>query len=145
MFDKKTLTKIKQYFAKQKDVVAVYLYGSQVTGKSAKKEKDRDIDFAVLFVKPKKSYSRQFEVGAKLQKIIGRRRIDCREVYPQISPLFLMNVLKNSQLIYSSNENKRIVFEVNIMREYEDTQNLRDLQYFYLQKRLKEEKYANPN
>ena len=145
MLNKKTLTKIKQYFARQKDVAVVYLYGSQVTGQSAKKEKDRDIDFAVLFIEPKKSYRRQFEIGAKLQKIIGNKCVDCREIYPQISPVFLMNVLKNGRLIYSSDENKRIAFEVNIMREYEDTQKLRDLQYFYLQKRLKEGKYANPN
>lgn len=145
MLDKKTLGKIKKYFRKQKDVVAVYLYGSQVTGKSAKKENKRDVDFAVLFSESKKSFERQFEIGNKLQNFIKDKQVDCRKVYPQASPIFLMNVLKNRRLVYSKDEGQRIAFEVQVMREYEDTQKLRDLQYFYMQKRLKEGKYGNPN
>ena len=143
MLEKKRLNQIKKYFSQQPDIAAVYLYGSEVSGRSAKVEKKRDIDFAVLFNQKRKSFKRQFQIASQLQNFIIGREVDCREIdlYAS-SPVYLMNVLQKGKLLYSANENKRVAFEVKVMREYEDTQRLRNLQYFYLKKRLKEGQYG---
>ena len=143
MLEKKRLNQIKKFFSQQPDVIAVYLYGSEVSGKSAKVEKKRDIDFAVLFNQKRKSFKRQFQIASQLQTFIAGKEVDCREIDLRTSsPVYLMNVLQKGKLLYSANENKRVDFEVKVMREYEDTQRLRNLQYFYLEKRLKEGQYG---
>ena len=144
MLEKKKLNQIKKYFSQQPDITTVYLYGSEVSGKSSKVEKKRDIDFAVLFNQKQNSFKRRSQIASQLQNFIAGKEVDCREINLHTSsPVYLMSVLQKGKLLYSANEGRRIDFEVKVMREYEDTQKLRDLQYFYLKKRLKKGKYGS--
>ena len=54
-----------------------------------------------------------------------------------------MSVLKNAKLITENNRFQRINFEVKTMQEFSDDQKYRQIQYYYLKKRLKEKIYAN--
>lgn len=132
------LKKIQNYFAKQKDVVAVYLYGSFAKGAT---HKHSDIDFGILFNPPIKTYYRLGEIINDLSDIGLPAEIDVRNLNLDDSPVFLMNVLQG-QLIYSQDEIFRITFEISAMNEFYDTQRLRDISYFYMKKRLEEGAYG---
>lgn len=132
------LKKIQNYFAKQKDVVAVYLYGSFAKGTT---HKHSDIDFGILFDPPIKTYDRLGEIINDLSNIGLPAEIDARNLNLDNSPVFLMNVLQG-QLIYSKNDISRTTFEVSVLNEFYDTQRLRDISYFYMKKRLEEGTYG---
>lgn len=132
------LKKIQNYFAKQKDVVAVYLYGSFAKGTTHKRS---DMDFGVLFNPTIKTYDRLGKIINDLSDIGLSAEIDARNLNLDDSPVFLMNVLQG-QLIYSRDEAFRIIFETSAMNEFYDTQRLRDISYFYMKKRLEEGSYG---
>lgn len=134
MLDKKTLTQIHDYFSRQKDVAAAYLYGSRATGKNRPQS---DVDIAVVFNQPQKSYRRQFKIATELGQRLPGIFLDVREINFSNSPVFLMSVLKNGKLVFSRNETRRCRFEVAVMQNYIDTQKLRDIQYNYFQQRLR--------
>lgn len=134
MLNNQVLAKIRHYFSNQKDVLAVYLYGSQASGKT---HSGSDLDLAVLFNQPPKSYKRQFALATGLSQLLPKFLFDVRQVNLDSSPVFLMSVLKNGRLIFSRDKADRSQFEVAVMQTYIDTQKLRDIQYKYFQKRLK--------
>lgn len=135
---KSDIQKLKQYFAKQKDVLAVYLYGSFAKGIPHKRS---DLDFGVLFNTPVKTYHRLGEIINDLSDLKLPVEPDVRDIDLDDSPVYLMNVIQG-QLIYSRNEIKRTRFEVAILNEFYDTQRLRDIKHFYTQKRLQEGTYG---
>lgn len=134
MVDSNTLSKIKDYFSRQKEVVAVYLFGSQVTGKTARSQPD--VDLAVLLAKPSFSYECQFQMEADLRKLTGLP-IEVKEISKNSSPIFLMAVLRQGRAIYIRDDRRKTAFEVYVMQEYTDTQILRDIQYKYFQERIR--------
>lgn len=134
------LAKIFQFFKTQKGVVAVYLYGSQAKKTAIKKS---DLDLTVLFNKPLKRPTKILELGVKLQKLLGNKiRIDLREINLSLSPVFLGEVISTGQIIFCSNEEARIAFEVSAMRIIDDAEEIRKINLFYLQKSLQEGTYG---
>lgn len=132
------MKKIQNYFAKQTDILAVYLYGSFAKGTAHKRS---DIDFGVLFNAPIKTYSRLGEIINDLSDLKLPGEPDVRNIDLDDSPVYLMNVIQG-QLIYSRNEIKRTHFEVAVLSEFYDTQRLRDTKRFYTQKGLQEGTYG---
>ncbi|MBI2017544.1 nucleotidyltransferase domain-containing protein [Candidatus Daviesbacteria bacterium] len=127
------IKKIQDYFATQKDVVAVYLYGSFASGNP---HKGSDLDIAVLFDGKVDLYSRLGRLYSEFPKISVKAEPEVRGISLKESPVFLMNVIQGEN-IYSKDETKRIEFEVAIMREFYDTQRLRDIDYDYMKKRIR--------
>ena len=132
------IKKIHDYFAKQKDVVAVYLYGSFAYGNP---HKDSDIDMAVLFDGKVNLYDRLGRLYGDFPKIGIRAEPEIREISLDYSPVFLMNVIRG-KLIYAKDEQKRIQFEVDVMNIFRDTEYLRKLKYDYMDKSFKEGTYG---
>jgi len=130
------IKKIQDYFASQKDVLAVYLYGSLAKGTT---NKGSDIDFGVLFDKKIDSYRRLGEVYSGLPSLNGEP--DVRDLDLNYSPVYLLNVIQG-ELIYTKDEKKRINFEVDVMRRFYDTQHLRNISLAYMRKRLQEGTYG---
>lgn len=130
------IKKMQDYFATQKDIVAVYLYGSFAKGTI---NKGSDIDFGVLFNGKIDSYSRLGEIYSGLPSLKGEP--DVRDLDLNYSPIYLLNVIQG-RLIYSKDEKKRINFEVEVMRRFYDTQHLRDISLDYMRKRLQEGTYG---
>lgn len=132
------IKKIHDYFAKQKDVVAVYLYGSYAYGNPHKRS---DIDFGVVFDPPIKTYYRLGEIINDLIDLKLPDEPDVRNINLQNSSVYLMNVV-SGKLIYSKDEVRRIAFEVAIFNQFYDTQRMRNVNYYYMDKRLQEGTYG---
>lgn len=132
------IKKIKGYFAKQKDVLAVYLYGSFVKGVAHKRS---DLDVGVLFDGKVNLYSRLGQIYSDLCDLKLPAEPEVRDISLEYSPVFLMNVIQG-KLIYEKNEIERINFEVAVMKTFYDTQKLREVDYYYMKKRLQEGTYG---
>lgn len=130
------IKQIRDYFAKQKDVVAVYLYGSFAKGTISKRS---DIDLGVVFEGEVDLYHRLGQIYSDLPKL--HIEPDVRDLNLNYSPVYLLNVIQG-RLLYSRNENKRVEFEVEVMRRFYDTQILRNTMLTYMRRRLDEGTYG---
>lgn len=132
------IRKLQHYFASQKDIMSVYLYGSFAKGTIHPRS---DIDFGVLFDGKVNLYSRLGQIYADLCDLKLPAEPEIREINLRQSPVFLLNVIQG-QLLATSNEQRKNEFEVAVLRQYYDTQRLRDIRYQYMQERLKEGTYG---
>jgi uncharacterized protein len=132
------IKKIQDYFATQKDVLAVYLYGSFAKGNP---HLGSDLDIAVLFDEGVDLYRRLGRLYSEFPKLNIKAEPEVREINLKDSPVFLMNVIQGEN-IYSKEETKRVEFEVAVMNEFYDTQRLRDIDYDYMKKRIVEGTYG---
>lgn len=104
----------REIFSSRKEIIAAYLYGS-----SLKTEFFEDVDIGLLVeddFKPSALYEARIagELEQRLKLNFDVRILNGRPVR------FLFSVLKNSKLIYSRDERKRIEFESRVMRKYID-------------------------
>jgi len=110
----------KEILSKEKGIIATYLYGSALYS-----EFYEDVDIGLLIDEGfKPNYMYEVKLAGKLEKrfkdIIGiYKSIDVRVLNGK--PIrFLYSVLKNSNLIYSADDLKRVQFEARIMKDYLD-------------------------
>lgn len=132
------MKKIQNYFAKQKDVLAVYLYGSFAKGTTHKRS---DLDIGVLFNRKVNLYERLGRLYADFPKLSIPLEPEVRDINLDDSPVYLMNVIQG-QLIYSKDEIQRTRFEVAVLNEFYDTKRLRDIKHFYTLRGLQEGTYG---
>lgn len=133
------IKKLQNYFAKQKDVLAVYLYGSFAKEIPHKRS---DIDFGILFDPPIETYHRLGGISGDLYDLLNlKTEVDVRELSLNKSSVYSRNVVKG-RLIYSRDEVKRINFEVKVMQKFRDEEYLRNIRNAYMSKRLKEGTYG---
>lgn len=132
------IEKIQSYFATQKDIIVVYLYGSFAYGNP---HKGSDIDIAVLFEGSVNLYDRLGQIYSDICDLKLPAEPEVRELNLNQSPLYLLNVT-HGKLIYSKNETSRTNFEVAVMNIYRDSEYLRFLKYDYMRKSLKEGTYG---
>lgn len=132
------LKEIQDYFTNQKDVLIVYLYGSFAKGTTHKRS---DMDFGVLFTPGVNLYRRLGQIYSDLCDLKLPAEPEVREIDLNSPPIFLHNVI-NGQLIFSRDEINRVNFEVQVLKQYYDTQRLRDIKYEYMSKRLQQGTYG---
>lgn len=132
------IEKIQSYFATQKDIIVVYLYGSFAYGNP---HKGSDIDIAVLFEGSVNLYERLGSLYSEFPTLSIPVEPEIRDISLKNSPVFLVNVLQG-KMIYSKNEEERVKFEVSVMNQFYDSQRLRDIDYSYMKKRLQEGSYG---
>ena len=132
---KKALTEI---LAEREEIIVSYLYGSVLYSDFYK-----DIDIGLLIsnsFKPELMYEAKMagNLEKKLRDTFGEiKPVDVRIL--NYKPLrFLFSVLKNSKIIYSSDETKRVQFEAKIMKEYLDIK-----PHFEIYDNMRELRYAN--
>lgn len=134
------IEKMQDYFSKQKDVVAAYLFGSY----AGRKETSRsDLDIGIVFTQSSTPYRRQFKIANDLEKLIDGPEVEVNEFSSLSSPVFLISALKGGRLICENNPLARRRFEVKVMQEFSDNQKYRSIQYSYLDKRIRGGQYAN--
>jgi len=134
------ISKAKKYFSKQKDISTAYVFGSYASGRV---RIGSDLDIGIVFSQKPESFRRQSGIIFQLQKIFGVTKVDVRELGLSNSPVFLLSAIKNAKIIYEKNPFERQKFETEIMKEYIDTQKLRNIQFNYLKERIKEAAYAS--
>ena len=114
--DKKQLSKLRSYFAGFPSVSAVYLFGSQAR-KEAKTQSD--IDIAVLFAeKTTEKYNARIQFTEDLRKLLGKN-IDICDIQQGDIP-FAYRILSESVILYVGDDQRRISFEVQLLRNYFD-------------------------
>lgn len=130
--DDKILTKIREFAKGEKNVVALYLFGSRAKGTETA---ESDYDIAV-FVENKdtidlrglyKKISSRFAQPEKLQ-------ITFVDLFGS-SPLLLYQIIKYRKLIYEKKKNLYVELEAMIMRLYFDDQHRRDIYFNYFEKK----------
>jgi len=116
-----------------------YLYGSYAKGKTHKKS---DIDIAVVLEPHAKRAD--YQIGGNIYDSLqpGGPEIDVREINSEKDPTFLINVLSPAKPILVKDEKERIEFETKAFERFYDIKHLRDINYLYLTKRIKEGKYG---
>lgn len=134
------IKKMQDYFSKQKDVVAAYLFGSYARGEETSRS---DLDIGVIFTQRPTSYHRQFKIASDLEKVINGPGVEVNEFSPLDSPVFLISALKGARLICNNKPLAKSKFEVKVMQEFSDNQKYRFIQYSYLDKRIKGRQYAS--
>lgn len=135
---KSQLKNLSKYFSSQKDVLAVYLYGSFAKDTNHPRS---DIDLGVVFNRRVDLYERLGKLYSDLNDLGLPAEVEARDINLDQPPVYLMNVIQG-ELIYSRDENKRITFEVEVLKHFYDTQRFRDIKYYYMTKRLKEGTYG---
>lgn len=111
------IIQIQTYFAQKPEVVAVYLYGSQVRGK-AKKTSDIDLGVVLQGTRIIKLETPQVEFSQELSEILNKK-VEVKDLGSSRLD-FVHRVLSEGALIFSSDEKARIEFETSALRSYFD-------------------------
>lgn len=129
---------IRNTLSEKEEIIASYLYGSFINRKYF-----RDLDVGLLIndtYKPNVLYEARIsgELEIALKPIFDNfKTIDVRILNDK--PLsFLFSVLKNSELIFSKNESKRVKFEADIIKKYLDIK-----PHYELYNKMRRLRYAN--
>lgn len=135
------LISIKEYLRKEDGVLAAYIFGSSINRKGVK----RDLDIALLVedeILEEASITQIItSFYLKLSKLLKRKDIDII-LLNRASLLFKYAVIKNGNLIYEKDEDKRIEFEVRAMRKYFDFLRIKKLFWKDFLNRLEDGRFA---
>lgn len=121
------LDQLSDFFKKQPEVLVTYFYGSRISGQALPKS---DLDLAIV-VKSQDSLKYR-DIYLELNQIIKDLEVDVRIITADTPPNFIFQVLKNSQLIYQKDPLKKVEFEARALRDYYDSQHIRDIYDSYL-------------
>lgn len=127
MIDQKKQDELKDLFKLYPQIIAVYLYGSQVGGYASKKS---DLDLAAIVDVPVSiDYG---DLYLKVSQIIKGKEIDLRIITKQTSPTFIFQVIKSNRCIYKRSDKEKVLFESRAISEYYDGQHVREIYDSYL-------------
>lgn len=117
-----------------KHVSAVYIFGSQATGKAGAHS---DIDIGILLderLPEKKYFDAKIELIQTLSDFFKRDDIDI--VIMNNAPIVLaMNIISEGKVIFAKDKAFRVAFECHIMRQYYDREHYEKIALRYLIKR----------
>ena len=127
---------------KRKEINAVYLFGSYAKNKVLPLS---DIDIAILLRKgiPKAKYwDYKLDLLSVAVKILGTEEIDF--VVLQEAPFELAyHILRDGKLLFCRDQNEKNFFQERTVRDYLDTQPIREETYFHLKERLQKGRFAH--
>ena len=116
--EEKALKAEKDFWGK---ICALYVFGSTATGRGWKREKDLDI--AVYFSPERFKVVEGEEIAEGMERAF-EIKVDV-VILNIASPLMRYEVFKNGKLVYSSDESRRVDFEVKSLLEFYDLELLR--------------------
>ena len=117
---KTIIDQLKKSFKNKPGVVATYLIGSFASSNTSK---ESDFDLAVIVEDKKKT---TLDDVYKLIQSISF------PADPDLSPLFLYQIISRGKRLYARAEKKVIDFEAKVLDKYYDTQHIRLIYYSYL-------------
>lgn len=109
-------------------VLLAYLFGSLTQNDDA-----RDVDLALLMPADK----RPFHLHTPLTHILNTERLDIVDLR-RAAPVLAFDIITTGQCLYASNETIQLDFERHILRQYKDTNWLRQKQEKLLKERMKQ-------
>lgn len=128
-------SQLQTYTKSQPEIVAVYLYGSQAKDTA---RPDSDVDLAVLL---RAGHPNPFKAELALQvELVELTGIDKLEVavLNRVSLKLRAEVFISGRLLFCTDNDERIPFEVKTMSEYWDMKPLYDLHTRLYRERMKE-------
>ena len=129
-------TQIKAVLAEEPEILAAYIVGSTVSGKTTP---ESDFDLVVV------TYSRRTLSYDKVYKLVKNikfpKTLDLSIVDKSSSPIFLYEIIATGKKIYQRNEPQINNFEAFVLHNYYDTAHLRSI--FENQLKQKISSYAN--
>lgn len=129
-------TQIKKVLAKEPKILAAYIIGSTVSGKTSSKS---DFDLAVI-VQNKKITSED-KVYELVRDIRFPRDLDMSVIDKSSSPIFLYEIVAKGKRIYQKSKVQINNFEAFVLHNYYDTAHMRSI--FENQLKQKISSYAN--
>ncbi|MBU4338956.1 nucleotidyltransferase domain-containing protein [Patescibacteria group bacterium] len=123
---------------KENQVVLAYLFGSAARGKMTPLS---DIDIAIIFsekVKAKDYFKKELRLAHKIGNVFEIDRVDIVNLETARSPLLKHNAVFKGKFIFGKQGKNKFELESGIMKEFEDTKRLREVQDYYLYKHIKE-------
>lgn len=127
MIKQQLIFEIYESLKKDRAIMACYIFGSYIKG-SANVESDLDIAFVV---KNKKDISEK-EIYDLIKDLHFPKDLDISVVDKKSSPLFLFQIISTGERIYAKNEEDIEYFESYVLKNYYDTQHMRNIYYGYL-------------
>lgn len=136
--NKETIAKLKKVLAKEPEVLAVYLFGSKITSQA---RPDSDLDLAIAVAD--RSKKEEFYFLKKIGPVSGLGNFHLSVVdLRNSSPLFIHQIVKGGVPIYEKSKEQRVAFQAQAASRYFDSQHLRNIQNYYLGKRIEEGSYG---
>ena len=129
----------KGIFRQRKEILVVYLFGSQVSGFVGK---ESDFDLAVLVSDKNKISARELLRPLLVNNNNVPGNLHLSLINLETSPLFLYQIIKNGVCVYEKEPCERIKFESQVLSLYYDNEHLRNIYHYYLQKSFKEGNYG---
>ena len=123
---------------KENQVELAYLFGSAARDKMTPLS---DIDVAVVFsdkVKEDDYFNKILRLAHETRNVFEIDKVDVVNLKTATSPLLKHNAVFGGKLIFGEDRKKQFQLESGIMKEYEDTEHLREVQSYYLHKHIKE-------
>lgn len=118
MINQNQLNQLKKYFAKE-PVDAVYLFGSQASGRATKLS---DYDIGVLFksrVDQSKRFDLKLKIISELCGVLKAERVDVVDL--EEAPIALQySAIFPRKEIYVSDNDRKVLFEADILSRYFD-------------------------
>ena len=112
---RRAIGRVKKYFSSKKDVLAVYLYGSQASGKATPRS---DVDLAVVLNSAKHAFERELKFRTDLEKLLGKE-VDVAILNG--ADLFLASqAFTKGKLLFTRNRKKSEDFKWRTMKLYWD-------------------------
>lgn len=116
--------------AKKYGLKLVVIFGSQASGKT---HNQSDLDIGVLGQK-KLELKKIFQLGVEFQKIFRELKVDVRSLHVA-NPVFLRQVMDNSQLIYGNHTDYHR-FQSFAYKNYMDSKKFFELRDFLIAKKF---------
>jgi len=121
--------------------ILAYLFGSQASGKAGRLS---DVDIAVLFaddLSPRARFDLRCRLIAELMGVFRRSDVEVVDL-AEASPVLRNQVRRYGQLLYCQDDRLRVRFQTEALRDYLDTRPIREVQRYYLVKRIQEGRYG---
>ena len=128
---------------RQRPVLLTYLFGSQTTGHT---HAESDIDVAVLLdasLTADERFAERLTLIDALSRLLGTDNVDV-VILNEASPLLAYEVLRSGVLLYCTDDNARVEFQVCTLRTYEDTAPLRQILATAMAERIKAGTFGKP-
>lgn len=124
-----------EYFGKQADVVAAFLFGSAARGDFGR---GSDVDIAVLLDRaPTPAPLRAATLASETMTLLGRPDVDV-VVLNKATPLLRHRVARDGEVLFARSNTDVAEFVIRAIHGFVDTQPLRDLQRQQLQQRIRD-------
>ncbi|HBE90452.1 MAG: hypothetical protein A3E37_03595 [Candidatus Andersenbacteria bacterium RIFCSPHIGHO2_12_FULL_46_9] len=121
---------------RQHDVVLGYVFGSYAKQTTTPLS---DVDIAVLFrpeLPKQKHLQQELDLARAIRQLLRINHVDIVNLTTASDPLLRYRATINGQPVVVVNERRRLILEIQILREYEDTKRLRRTNAYYLKQRL---------